>query len=214
MTIGPVFTAVIRRPWYPLVELFFLFFIPLTMFMTIPDSYLFRWLFMGAAAAYVLVVTRSLPLTKVQLGFSRPMRRAVIRTCLFTVMAAGMLPMLKYLSPDMFTIPALTRQFVPVPFQMIMIGYALISVPLQEFLFRGYLTNRLAPVIKSEPWLILCVSLLFAIAHLPFGSRYFTLGTFVLGLAWEYSFLRHRNIYLIMMSHMILGGIYIFYVFH
>lgn len=84
--------------------------------------------------------------------------------------------------------------------------YVLLSVPLQEMLFRGLLQTRLEGLVR--PWLAVSIaSLAFGLAHLP--DAILTALTIPAGLAWGYSFHRRRNLAGPVTSHACLG-LYLF----
>ncbi len=85
--------------------------------------------------------------------------------------------------------------------------YWLVSIPLQEFLFRGYaqgmLRNKL-PVVQ----MVLLVSVMFGLSHY-FAETPHTLilmtTTFFAGLAWGYAYEKERNLIGPIFSHLVLG---------
>jgi membrane protease YdiL (CAAX protease family) len=85
--------------------------------------------------------------------------------------------------------------------------YWLVSVPLQEFLFRGYgqslFRNKLAPLTN-----VFLISVVFALSHAVLEASIAMIlvaTTFVAGFAWGLAYERERNIIGPIISHIVLG---------
>lgn len=89
--------------------------------------------------------------------------------------------------------------------------YVLISSPLQELIFRGYLINRLKLISKNHLFLTISSSLVFALVHLPFGNIFMFFGSFILGLTLANNFVKHRNLLAVIIAHGIIGAILIYF---
>jgi len=89
-------------------------------------------------------------------------------------------------------------------------GYAvywLVSVPLQEFIFRGYAQSVIRGLMPKV-WAVLAVSLVFSLVHYFASTPYFWLlmiVTFGAGFAWGYAYERERNLLGPIFSHLVLG---------
>lgn len=83
--------------------------------------------------------------------------------------------------------------------------YVVISVPVQEIIFRSYIISRLEQFFLSSPLVILLSSLFFSALHWPFGSFLFAFGSFLLGLLFALNFLRFRNLYSLLVIHSLIG---------
>jgi membrane protease YdiL (CAAX protease family) len=81
--------------------------------------------------------------------------------------------------------------------------YVLISVPLQELAFRGFLQARLERRYRPAASILLASSL-FALIHLY--NPFLVLLTFPAGLLWGYSFHRTGNLWGPISSHAVLGA--------
>jgi len=87
------------------------------------------------------------------------------------------------------------------------IYYIVLSVPVQEIIFRGILQTELYRFGKLRA--VAISSIIFAAAH--FASPLLVVLTFPAGLAWGYSFSRRGTLIGPMISHAILGlAIFIF----
>lgn len=85
--------------------------------------------------------------------------------------------------------------------------YVFLSVPVQEFIFRGYVTLRLRETFTSRPLIILISTLLFALAHLPFYSLLMLVLTLYMGWVYIVNYLRYRNLFSLMLSHAVVGSL-------
>jgi membrane protease YdiL (CAAX protease family) len=86
------------------------------------------------------------------------------------------------------------------------IYYVLISVPVQEIVFRGVLQTRLEKMVRPGLAIIM-TSLIFGLVHIQNPLLVILAGT--AGLMWGWSFHRKRNLAGPMASHAILG-LYLF----
>lgn len=84
--------------------------------------------------------------------------------------------------------------------------YMFISVPLQEYIFKGFYITRLEFVSKKKWFLILYSAAIFTSIHLLFGNLYLLVATFIFGIWSANIFLKYRNLYPIIISHAIIGG--------
>lgn len=84
----------------------------------------------------------------------------------------------------------------------------LVSVPLQELLFRGFCLWRCRLSFHSHWFVALYNSALFAGYHIILQNWYLVGGVFVLNLYWSYAFLRYPNLYAFMLAHALLGTLY------
>lgn len=89
------------------------------------------------------------------------------------------------------------------------LAYWLVSIPLQEFLFRGYMQSlfrKSLPAVQN----VALVSVAFSLAHYFAATPHFVLlmvTTLFAGFAWGYSYEKERNLIGPMVSHLILGSI-------
>jgi membrane protease YdiL (CAAX protease family) len=86
-------------------------------------------------------------------------------------------------------------------------SYWLISVPLQEFLFRGYAQKVLRGVLPMF-WNVAFVSLVFGFSHYFAQSEHYMVliaTTLLAGFAWGYPYEKERNLIGPIFSHMVLG---------
>ncbi len=89
------------------------------------------------------------------------------------------------------------------------ISYMLISSPATEFLFRGYLLNRIKLINNNPIFINLLISILFFLAHLPTGNLYIILGSFIVSIFWTWYYIKSPNLFAVTLSHSIIGGMVI-----
>ncbi len=82
-----------------------------------------------------------------------------------------------------------------------LVFYLVISVPLQELLFRGVVVSRLERF--GVPAAVVGSALIFSLIHV--ARPLLVVLTFVAGLCWGWSFLKARSLVGPVLSHMALG---------
>lgn len=80
------------------------------------------------------------------------------------------------------------------------------SAPVQEFIFRGYLTWRLEKAELTSIWLWTLSVGIFTLLHLPFNSPIMSGVAFSLGILYLANFLRYRNLLAVTLSHALVGA--------
>ncbi len=86
-----------------------------------------------------------------------------------------------------------------------LLAYIVISVPVQELIFRGYVVNRLEQFSTDKTFVVLVSTFIFSAIHWPFGSLLMTVGSFVFGIFLSHNFIKFRNLYSVIIIHSILG---------
>jgi len=87
------------------------------------------------------------------------------------------------------------------------LAYWIVSIPLQEFIFRGYFQGLLRPVMPAL-WNVFSVSAVFSLMHFFVNTYYAPVlvgTTFASGLAWGYAYEKERNLIGPIFSHIVLG---------
>ncbi|NER20845.1 MAG: CPBP family intramembrane metalloprotease [Symploca sp. SIO1C2] len=83
--------------------------------------------------------------------------------------------------------------------------YVLISCPLQEFAYRGYLFHLLE-VLALKKWTrIIIAAALYSFVHIIFVDIYIVIATLLVGILWNIHYDRYRNLASVTLSHSILG---------
>jgi membrane protease YdiL (CAAX protease family) len=89
------------------------------------------------------------------------------------------------------------------------IAYWLVSVPLQELIFRGYAQSVLRKFLKPFNTALLAAAM-FSLMHFFLDAPYapvLVAATFVSGLAWGFAYEKERNLIGPILSHEILGTV-------
>lgn len=184
--------------WFWLIEHLLFIAIPISFYMASPTP-LVWFLTMGFSLVYVFWIDNLFQIRGFSWNYS-DFLKAIKFLFLPTILIIAALVLLKPYFPQLFLTN--TNFFVW--------QYVLLSVPLQELLFRGFCLQRCSLSFKDKRFIILFNSLLFASYHMIFGNWYFVVGIFLVNLIWSYAFLKYPNIYAVMISHAILGLVYFY----
>lgn len=85
--------------------------------------------------------------------------------------------------------------------------FVLVSSPIQEFLYRGFLFSIFSRA-KLGTWIqILLSSFLYSFVHLIYQDVPTLLSTFIMGIFWGYHYAKYRNLHSTIVSHSLLGAI-------
>ncbi len=103
--------------------------------------------------------------------------------------------------------PSVARMIAPgVANVLSPLAYLGISVPVQQFIYFGYLPARLKNLTKNHWILALCIGALFGAMHLPWQNPVLTAITLLIGIVWARVYLRFPNLFLSTAAHILLGG--------
>lgn len=207
-----------KRRWYQqkrflLIELLALFILPLMIVDHFEAVGILRHLVLSGVSLYFIwllnlhkLTLKDLGLVKKNLAIAGEITVVLsLLVGLVTLVVIGLVPVTK--EAGLHRLKAL-----PVSLPWLMVGYGLVSVPLQELVFRGIVINRLEMVSRSR-WLSVGGSaLIFAFSHWIFHSWALVGFCLMAGLVWGYIFTKYRNLWPIQASHAILGGVFIYLV--
>ena len=84
--------------------------------------------------------------------------------------------------------------------------YLLISVPIQQFIYFGYLNAVLKSHTQNKFYIALVIGVLFSLMHLPWRSTQLTILTLVVGVVWGFLYTLVPNLFVSTATHMLLGG--------
>lgn len=90
-----------------------------------------------------------------------------------------------------------------------LILYPLVSVTIQEIIFRWFIIGLGQNITTSTSLIIIISSIFFGIIHLPF-SKIMAFGTFTLGVWWGYLYLTTGNLWYPIISHSLIGNTLIY----
>ena len=159
---------------------------------------------------YLILVASLGSISKLKVGLiTANLRTAVKQSLLPIVVLLGLLTLFRFVWPSLFNLGIHYNSINQVIYRQL--AYVIISVPVQELIFRGYVISRLEQFSPNKYFLIFVSSLLFSAIHWPLSSLLISLGSFVFGLYLAFNFIQYRNLYLTMLIHSILGIIVLFY---
>lgn len=84
--------------------------------------------------------------------------------------------------------------------------YIFLSAPLQEFIYRSYLTRAMENAGLNQSLKLIVSSALYSFLHIIYVDLFTLLATFLLGLYWGSNYNKFRNWYAVSISHSILGA--------
>ncbi|MFH1244349.1 MAG: CPBP family glutamic-type intramembrane protease [bacterium] len=85
-------------------------------------------------------------------------------------------------------------------------AYIFLSTPIQELIFRGYVTWRIQKVYQSPRLIQLLSVTIFVFVHLPFFSPLLLLITLFMGLTYFTNYQKYQNIFAPILSHAFVGA--------
>lgn len=155
----------------------------------------------GISAVYMAGMSIAAGASLKNIGITTKYFKEALRFITFPTIAFALLILAaSFLLPEVF----ITRSHAFPAYQ-----YVLLSVPLQELIFRGFCLWRCRLTFKNTLFLIVFNSLLFATYHIAFNNWWFVVGVFAINLFWSYAFMKYPNLYAFMLSHAVLGTIYL-----
>ncbi|MBP9817419.1 CPBP family intramembrane metalloprotease [Candidatus Shapirobacteria bacterium] len=186
-------------------ETFIILLIPVIILTSNTTLMAYRWYFFGLSLFFILWQTIKNQLTFATFGlnnnnFYSSFKALILPTILIIIF---MITTTKIFPPVQLHSLFSTDNFNLSP-NLLIISYCLISVPIQELIFRGFYTWRLSRLTKKQNYLVFFSTTIFTILHFPFGIA-MTIGTAILGYIYVRHFLKYHNLYPIILSHMIIG---------
>jgi membrane protease YdiL (CAAX protease family) len=185
-------------------------FLPIVLFYTQPGFVKFRLVPLFLLSVYAWVFARTEHLTWRDFGVSKRNFSAAFTailpwTMISMVFATGLL----ITFPSIFDVQELGREFPLLTPVLLLLSYVFISIPIQEFLFRGVYIPRLEKLPFGSQFAILWSSIVFGYSHTIFVNKWFALGAFVFGLPLAINFAKNRNIWALILSHALLGATFV-----
>lgn len=168
------------------------------------EDYRLRMAMCFLALIYVAMSAKLLKISKKDLGVNLSTFGPAFRQSLgATGMFLALLVVAKIIWPEAFRMGISYNSVAEATTKLLV--YGTISVPIQELVFRGYLVSRLEQIVANK-WLIIAVSaVIFGLIHLPFGSLALTIGSVGFGVYLGANFKSYRNIFSLMVVHIIVG---------
>lgn len=90
-----------------------------------------------------------------------------------------------------------------------LITYPIISVPVQEVIFRWFYMTRISAITPNTIFILLFSSFIFGLAHIPFGKKDPFTSTFFLGIYWGLLYIVTQNLWFPILSHAIIGSTFL-----
>ncbi|OGD56373.1 hypothetical protein A3I57_00175 [Candidatus Beckwithbacteria bacterium RIFCSPLOWO2_02_FULL_47_23] len=197
-----------------LIEATLLIFFLLLIEKIIPAWHTYRYWLMFASLAYIGLFVLSRPQIGQSLGLQRKNFRPSVNDLVWpTLYAAVSIVALSLLFPANDVFPFIILGVRLAPFWFSVFRYIVVSVPLQEIIFRSFLINRSALVIKNKLLLQAYAALIFMLMHFSFKTSILIAGTLILGWIWSGNFIKYRNVYSVALSHIAVGLTYIIFMY-
>ena len=180
-------------------ETLLLFVLPQFLIQVYPPLVHYRLLVMALGLIYVFLVAKSQHWNLTTLGFNFIFLPSVMFISIFLGLAL-------LLQPSLVFVTEVAQEAQNYPAVLVLLFYILISVPLQEILFRGFYINRLKLISTNKYFLVIFSAFIFGLIHLPLQNKLIALGTFLVSIWWAHLFLKHRSLLLSFISHALIGG--------
>lgn len=168
----------------------------------IPFQYRFPLLI--AVSPLLMLIKPNRETTAADLGVAKKGTISSIRSIISTtlVLLLPLLALALYTSS-----PRIDNSGLPALFYVF---YVLVSCPLQEFAYRGYLF-RLMTLLSFGKWArILAGAFLYSFVHIIYLDSFTLMSTLFAGILWNIHYDKYRNIAGVTISHIILGATTIF----
>lgn len=188
-----------------LLEIIVLFTLPISAMTVYDDIYALRHCYAFVIIIYFLLTKRHLKFPSITSNLILPPRDVVAIVTGFSILIATLLIIIHQYSPLSIDTMVMTLIHQPHLKLIGLIAYPLISVPIQEILFRWFFLYYTKSQINQLSKVIFLNAVVFSLAHLPFLSPLMLLGTFCLGLWWSRLTLKYHSLIPSLMSHSIIG---------
>ncbi|CCI36977.1 CPBP family intramembrane glutamic endopeptidase [Microcystis aeruginosa] len=180
------------------VVISFLYILPVVLILTKVISFSDRFLVLTITGALIIGLAMLNEIAPADLGFNHKNLLPAIKDILPVTIISSVLMIVFYLNHGM----RIDNTGIPWYFYVF---YISLSSPLQEFLYRSYLFNRLAQIQLNQGSIIIITAILYSFAHSIYQDLLTVLLSLIIGLYWAYHYNRFKNFYSITLSHTILG---------
>lgn len=180
------------------VVIIFLYILPVVLLVTKVIPFSDRFLVLTITGAFIIGLALIHKIPFADLGFNYQNLLPAIKHILPVTIISSVLMIAFYLKYGM----RIDNTSIPWYFYVF---YILLSSPLQEFLYRSYLFNRLSQIQLDQCPIIIITSILYSFAHSIYQDLPTILLSLIIGLYWGYHYNRFKNLYSITFSHTILG---------
>lgn len=180
------------------VVISFLYILPVVLILTKVIPFSDRFLVLTITGVLIIGLAMLNEIALADLGFNHQNLLPAIKDILPVTIISSVLMIIFYLNHGMrIDNTDITWYFY--------LFYISLSSPLQEFLYRSYLFNRLAQIQLNQGSIIIITAILYSFAHSIYQDLTTVLLSLIIGLYWAYHYNRFKNFYSITLSHTILG---------
>ena len=163
----------------------------------VPYQYRFH-LLIGIIPLMLLIKPSSIT-SLTDLGITtKKLQQSILAVLPITVVMVLPMIILASISKD----PRIDNSYLPLAFY---IFYIVISCPLQEFSYRGYLFQLMHLLALNKWSRIIIGALLYGFVHIIYQDIWTFMFTLVAGLLWNIHYEKFRNLASVTFSHIILG---------
>lgn len=196
-----------------LFEMFVLIVLPLGLIYLYPPIIDYRLKVMWAGIIYIIFVVRNLHITLQQLGFHLHNIKLAIQSLIIPTVIT-ILTMIFLASNYPHIIVGQTEHIIigNYPIVQVIIGYFLLSAPIQELIFRSFLISRMEYVSNNRLFLVLVSAIIFGSIHLSLYNVGLSIGSYILGIIWANNFLQYRSYLALWISHSLVGSVFLYLV--
>ncbi len=180
------------------VVITFLYILPVVLLLIKVIPFSDRFLVLAITGALIIGLALLNEISLADLGFNHQNLLPAIKDILPVTIISSVLMIAFYLNHGM----RIDNTGIPWYFYVF---YISLSSPLQEFLYRSYLFNRLAQIQLNQGSIIIITAILYSFAHSIYQDLPTVLLSLIIGLYWAYHYNRFKNFYSITLSHTILG---------
>lgn len=196
------------------IETFLLIVLPTLLIEIFPWIFVYRSLIMFCSLIYVVFVIKLLNINRIDTGLTNNnLKKALYATGLSTFLMLVLMFIAKYITPKSLVVEAFSDLFsanIPAPKLLFAFLYNVLSVPVQEYIFRGYFISRSEYVSTNKVFLVIWSAFVFSFVHLQFDNAFLLIGTLLMGILYAMNFLKYRNLYVLILSHAILGTVFVY----
>lgn len=190
------------------LEVIFFFVIPVSLLTWSSSILAVRHIFMGLGGIYCAWRLIKSSATMSDLGFHasgfQKSLADIIRPSLLIILSTYLIFLLTPYNALKFLVGY--DSLPTVDFTVRILSYMFLSAPVQELIFRGYITWRIKEVYQNPNEIQSISVALFTLAHLPFHSPLVLVVTFFMGLVYIQNYEKYQNIYTVIISHALVGA--------
>jgi len=169
-----------------------------------------RHLLMVLSVGYIWFISDNISMGTIWSSFKPLNYGVLIGYCIIPSLVIGKLIIqIHRTKPGFLTDATKIINFGRLPRYAPLITYPLLSVPLQEIIFRWFYVGRLEQSNLSTAAILLISSVVFGVAHISFKNKYLLFGTTLAGIWWGALYIFTGNVLYPIISHAILGNILI-----